>query len=230
MTETAPVPVSVEVVPTTPYKDQKPGTSGLRKKTTIFSEGHYLHNFIQVSQPFPPAAILLSSLLSMLWVKRIIRVKLLLLVVMEGILLRDAPIPRPIRDPSCSLSVDTSLEKLLRLLPRLLLPMAFVDSGSPKTVCLRTSSTPLPRHHFYPCYVLCHQVMLSLTLLSLELVRTASARVDSSSPPLTTPVAKRPISVSSTTVRMVRLLLSLSLMASLPNLLYSLLLSFRSFL
>lgn len=95
MTETAPVPVSVEVVPTTPYKDQKPGTSGLRKKTTIFSEGHYLHNFIQVSQPVPPVAILLSSLLSMLWVKRIIRVKLLLLVVMEGILLQDTPHSQP---------------------------------------------------------------------------------------------------------------------------------------
>ena len=40
--------ISVKTVPTTPYKDQKPGTSGLRKKTPIFMEGHYLANFIQV--------------------------------------------------------------------------------------------------------------------------------------------------------------------------------------
>lgn len=48
--ETKPMSViSVKTVPTTPYKDQKPGTSGLRKKTPIFMEGHYLANFIQVS-------------------------------------------------------------------------------------------------------------------------------------------------------------------------------------
>ena len=41
--------ISVKTVPTTPYKDQKLGTSGLRKKTPIFMEGHYLANFIQVS-------------------------------------------------------------------------------------------------------------------------------------------------------------------------------------
>ena len=41
-------PIAVKVIPTTPYKDQKPGTSGLRKKTKVFMEGHYLHNFIQV--------------------------------------------------------------------------------------------------------------------------------------------------------------------------------------
>ena len=41
--------IAIQTVATTPYKDQKPGTSGLRKKTPIFMEGHYLHNFIQGS-------------------------------------------------------------------------------------------------------------------------------------------------------------------------------------
>jgi phosphoglucomutase len=35
------------VIATTPFAGQKPGTSGVRKKTREFQEGYYLHNFVQ---------------------------------------------------------------------------------------------------------------------------------------------------------------------------------------
>ncbi|MGC5779746.1 alpha-D-glucose phosphate-specific phosphoglucomutase [Methylobacterium sp. NFXW15] len=34
-------------IPTTPYSDQKPGTSGLRKKVPVFRQRHYVENFVQ---------------------------------------------------------------------------------------------------------------------------------------------------------------------------------------
>ncbi len=40
--------MQVRIVATTPYPDQRPGTSGLRKKTRIFeTRPHYLENFVQ---------------------------------------------------------------------------------------------------------------------------------------------------------------------------------------
>jgi phosphoglucomutase len=37
----------IEIVPTTPFEDQRPGTSGLRKKTVAFRKPRYVENFIQ---------------------------------------------------------------------------------------------------------------------------------------------------------------------------------------
>ncbi|NOR71241.1 MAG: alpha-D-glucose phosphate-specific phosphoglucomutase, partial [Methylomarinum sp.] len=39
--------MQIETLSTTPYTDQKPGTSGLRKKVTVFQQTNYLENFVQ---------------------------------------------------------------------------------------------------------------------------------------------------------------------------------------
>ena len=39
--------MSIRTISTQPFSDQKPGTSGLRKKVPVFQQAHYLENFVQ---------------------------------------------------------------------------------------------------------------------------------------------------------------------------------------
>ena len=40
-------PIKIQPIKTQPFSDQKPGTSGLRKKVSVFKQADYLQNFVQ---------------------------------------------------------------------------------------------------------------------------------------------------------------------------------------
>jgi phosphoglucomutase len=42
-----PTNVVINTLAASSFKDQKPGTSGLRKKVAVFKQSHYTHHFIQ---------------------------------------------------------------------------------------------------------------------------------------------------------------------------------------
>ena len=39
--------MTIQTIHSTPFDDQRPGTSGLRKKVRVFEQPHYLANFVQ---------------------------------------------------------------------------------------------------------------------------------------------------------------------------------------
>lgn len=102
--------VKIATVKTKPYTDQKPGTSGLRKRVTVFQQNqHYAENFIQsIISVIDPAERQTATLVvggdGRFFMKDAIQL-IVQIAAANGVSRRKKPCPPPLLFPVCVASV-----------------------------------------------------------------------------------------------------------------------------